>query len=158
MNKSQILIQKCLESFNIKKEISFSQGLKLHKKQWSQGKHKEWGDGEDDYIAFFDKPQYAEDGFVLVEIPFKHVDLVDTSDVGRVDRYKQILKDKDMGPSWGVFGRFTSNGGWRPPHENKVSILDGNHRGQAAKSLGRNTLNVIMPKVAFEKYKEVLGK
>jgi len=142
------------ESIKPIKTYSFDVAQRLHKKQWLSGKHKEWED-EDEYFFPFERYKNLAKGFVLVKLPMRDLETSEGSN-DRVKKYASIIKSGiDMGPAWGVYGRFKRDGDFVEPHnKGKVSILDGNHRTAASRKLGKNTMMVIMPDISFQKYSE----
>jgi len=94
--------------------------------------------------------------FFLVSIPVKDLDIVDVGDKDRLNRYVELIKSGvDMGPSWGVYGRFRRSGEFVEPHtKGKISVLDGNHRALASKKAGKSHIMVIIPDISFNKYVE----
>jgi len=143
-----------LEAINPMKTFSFSTAQSMHKKQWMSGKHKEWGEGEDDYFfPFSDRYKKLAKEFVLVRIPIKDLD-TSAGSMDRVKKYAEIIKSgTDMGPAWGVYGRFKNDGSHVEPHtKGKISVLDGNHRTEASKKAGKTSMMVIMPDISFQKY------
>ena len=140
------------------KHLSYQEAEQLHKKQWLEGKHKEWGDAEEDHFFPYGD-QYKKDGFVEVEIPTKDIESA-AHDRKRIDQYKEILKkqgEKSRGSLWVSAGRQKNDGtivrqtdqGRRP----SFSALDGNHRLKAAQELGHPTQIAILPATHWKAYK-----
>jgi len=127
--------------------LTYDEAMRRHKKQWLEGKHKEWGDLENDYFFPYGD-QYKQEGFVRVEIPTKDIETV-AHNRKRIEQYKEILKrqgEKSMGELWVSAGR-KLNDGTIQRHADRLtfSALDGNHRLKAAQELGHPMQDVIMP-------------
>lgn len=136
--------------------LSFKDAMHLHRMQWFKGKHKEWGDTEDDYFFPYGE-QYKQERFVKVEIPAKDIETV-AHNRKRIDQYKEILKkqgEKSMGELWVSAGRKMKDGSiQRYADRLTFSALDGNHRLKAAQELGHTKQNVIMPESHWKAYQD----
>ena len=141
---------------HVLKQLSYQKAEQLHKKQWLEGKHKEWQETEADHFFPYGD-QYRDEGFVEVEIPTKDIESV-AHVRKRIDQYKEILKkqgEKSMGPLWISAGRKMKDGSIQR-HTDRLSFsaLDGNHRLKAAQELGHPTQFAIMPMSHWKAYKE----
>jgi len=136
------------------KRFSFHEAERLHKKQWLEGKHKEWGDDEHDYFFPYGD-QYKSESFVEVEIPTKEIESV-AHTRKRIEQYKEILKErgeKSMGSLWVSAGMKMKDGTiQRSSGRLSFSALDGNHRLKAAQELGHPLQIVIMPESHWDAY------
>jgi len=149
---------------DVTRRLTYDEAYAMHRKQWFEGKHKEWGNDESDYNFPYGS-QYEDEGFVEVKIPSKDIETITGPDVAgdrtrqRVERYKNILKEKgerSMGPIWVSAGRKLRDGTISRSLDFKepFSALDGNHRAQAAKELGHATQDAIMPASHWKAYTE----
>lgn len=127
----------------------------LHRAQFFEGKHR--GEEARHYFWPYDvmdnKPRT---NFVLVEVPLDHVDALATSDE-RAERYAEILRESDMGPSWGGCLNKSMGVTRRKLEEHNpqiIGLLDGNHRAVAARMNGYPTIEVWMPEPAYQNYLE----
>lgn len=149
---------------DVTRRLTYAEAEAMHRKQWFEGKHKEWDDDES-YYHFPYSDKYEDEGFVEVKIPSKDIETVTGPDMAgsktrqRVERYKEILKKKgerSMGPIWVSAGYRQQDGTIRrnPDYKEPFSALDGNHRAQAAKELGHAVQDAIMPASHWKAYTE----
>jgi len=128
--------------------MNYAEAYAKHRFQWATGKHL-------GTLVEYEFPYnflYEDEKFITVEVDI-NICRPQEVDATRVNEYMNLLsQDIDLGCPWVTCGKLSNDGSTSMYWHNKCYALDGNHRLEAARSLGNTTINVIVPETDYIAY------
>lgn len=132
--------------------MDFEQARKLFVEEFFKGRRQ--NKVYKDEIFPYSKIRYLDEVFITTEILVSETAKIYTVEQELVDKYVNYIKKQTISPIWVTYGKKLKDGSVIIHWHRKFEVKDGNHRIEAYKKLGLNSIKAIMPQSHYRIYIE----